>query len=301
MHASTKVVISFVVIAGCGDDGGGGGDAGASMVPPETQPALVALITGTSGSVALGAPLLPEAEALRDDTRVDQPLMRDTAAQESVEMGVSGNSIVTDPMCVAYVWSGLMVDITFTSCTLEATGESLTGAMQLAVSFAPTEMRMTFTDLMVGDLGLDGWVAVRTGGNCPTGMDTCLDCRDTDPTCTRMREPQQTLLADITISLAETFAIDIVDGTISHDATGSTLNATGTVDGTTLDGAYTATALFWATGACLPSSGTVVYTPEGGTPISIGFTSATPATGEVEVTIAPFPTTTQALFTPCGM
>jgi hypothetical protein len=271
------------------------------MVPPESEEAIQALVAGTSGSVALGAPLIPEAEALRDDSRLDMPLMRDTAVQESVEMGVSGNSIVTDPMCVTYAWSGSMVDITFASCTMEATGEPLNGAMQLAVSFAPTEMRMTFTALTIGDLGLDGTVGVRTGGNCPTGMDTCLDCRDTDTTCMQMREPQQTIYADITISLEDTFSLTVADGTVSNDATGSTLSATGSIDSSTLNGSYAATSLHWNMMECLPSSGQIVYTPEGGTAVTLTFLPTTPATGEVDVNYGTFHVGTQALFAPCGM
>jgi len=283
------------------EDSGPVGDAGSASVPPEAQSALVALVGGTGGAVALGAPLLPQAEALRDDSRLDSPLMRDDAARESVVAGVSGMSVVTDPMCVTYTWSGLSVNIAFASCTLEATGLPLDGMLGLAVSFAPIEIRMTFAALQVGDLSLDGMVGIRTGGGCPMGMDTCLNCRDTDPTCMEMRAPQQTIFADLTVSLTEDFTITIMDGTVTHDAAGSAVSGIGMVTGGSLAGTFDAMALQWAMGQCLPSSGTLVYTPPTGAPITVTFLSTTPETGAVEVTLPPFPTTTQVLFTPCAM
>jgi hypothetical protein len=269
------------------------------MLGPEEEALLGALFEGSSAAAAIGAPLVPAGEQLRDDTRVDMAGTREGAARDRVEEGISGNSVVTDPACTTYAWSGLMVTATFDMCVLELTMLPLDGSITLGVSFFPTEFQAAFGALTVGDLSLDGTIGVRTGGNCRAGSDACSLCPDTDPECAEMRENQQTLWANLVLMSGEMYALALDDVTATSDAAATTVTGGGSISSSTASATFTATSLRWATGDCLPTSGTVLVTPAGGTAITVEPTATTPSTGIVNVTIPPFPAVPVMITSPC--
>ena len=157
---------------------------------------------------------------------------------------------------------------------------------------------MTFTDLQVGTLGLDGELALLLGGRCRLGDDSCTQCRDDDPECMATRENQQTLTADLTIESGMTATLTIEGMEIVYDETGATLNGAAEVASSTSSGTLTATDVHWNPMECLPSSGTVTYATGG--PTTTGeFQASTPTTGNVLVTIPPFPQVETMLFEAC--
>lgn len=308
MRTSWIVGVVCVFVVGCGDDGGardsgprdaGMLDAGMAELPPQVSEALGAVVQGLAAATGLTAPLVPSGERLRD-MPLATPADRDMAAQTSVEDGVAGNSIVTEPMCVAFSWAGLTVTATFTSCVMEATGEVLDGSISLTVSFTPTTYTLAFTALTIGDLGLDGELNLRLGGGCIGADAVCAACRDVDTTCMMMRAPQRTVFGDITVSLGTEFALSLEELRLDTDAAGTTVNGTGAVTSTAASGSFTATDLHIAMGQCLPTSGTLLFTPATGLPATIGFLPTTPTDGIVNVTMPPFPTVPMMLFMPCG-
>lgn len=138
----------LVLLTGaCGDDAVGTGGAGGEEAPPaSTEPLASAVTEGTAIAVALATPLFADGDRLRQE--------RDTAtegrAQELVENGVAGNSIVTSSGCVSFAWSGLSATITFAGCTMEATGLPLDGTMTLGATIDPTSFEMSFAPLTIG-------------------------------------------------------------------------------------------------------------------------------------------------------
>ena len=293
----------------CGDDDtttDAGTDAGADsatdsggMVSDDDAVAIDLALQALAASAALAGPLVPEGEMLRDDSRLDSPDMREDTARERVESGVSGNSIVTDETCVGYAWAGLMVTITFTDCVMEATGEPLTGMLTLGVALFPTQFNMTFTDLQIGALGLDGNVSLLLGGGCREGDGGCAPCRDVDPECAEMRANQQTLSADLTIESGTTATLAIEGMEIVYESgTGATVNGTAEITSPTSSGTLTGTDVHWNPMECLPSSGTLTYDSTGPT-TTVEFQATTPTTGNVLVTIPPFPQVETMLFEAC--
>jgi hypothetical protein len=111
---------------------------------------------------------------------------------------------------------------------------------------------------------------------------------------------QQTLWADINVSLAEDFAIVLDDVQLDYDTAGTTVSGSGMISSGTVDASFTGNAVHWNTGECLPTSGTLVYTPTGGTAMTAEMLATTPADGIVNVTIPPFPAFPYMLFEPCA-
>lgn len=304
MRDALLSIVALALVAGCGDDAMTGTDAGRpdasgdvdAGLSPEATAALTTATQALGTAAALTAPLVSDAETLRDvGGRMDGEA-RDSTARDRVESGVSGNSVVTEPSCTTYDWRALTVTITFAGCVLEATGESLDGVVTLAVSFHPTTLALTMEGLSVADTTVDGALTLNVGGECAPEMAGCLACRDGDAECAAMRASQRTVTGSLTVTSGGTTTLSIEEITVSSDASGTTVSGTATIDGS----AVVATDVFWATGDCLPTSGAVSVASLGGT---IRFLPATPATGEVEVTVStPLGdvTTTQALFTPCG-
>ena len=110
---------------------------------------------------------------------------------------------------------------------------------------------------------------------------------------------QQTLWANISFDLGEAVSMTLSDITVAHDAAGTTVDGTGTVVSPSFDGSFTLTSVNWATMACLPSSGGVLYQPTAGAAATIDLLPTTPDDGIVDVTIAPFPAFPYMLFDPC--
>jgi len=282
-------------------DGDGDADGEDPELSAEAEAALGALVEGLTASVALGAPLVEDGEGLRDDpdsgTAGD---LRNGAARDRIENGVARDSIVTDAACVTFDWRLLTATITFTGCTLELTGESLDGVLVLRVTFGPVVFAMTFEDLVVGDTTIDGTVAMAFGGRCTAEDPECVQCRDDDPECAEEQESQRTLTADLTITTGTTFALTLEEiEVVIVDSGTTTISGAGSISSESIEGDLTFTDVTFATGDCLPTSGTVLL--DDGSPFTttITFLPTTPATGEVTVQIGAFPSVTTALFTPC--
>ena len=57
------------------------------------------------------------------------------------------------------------------------------GVLTLSVSFGPVVFAMTFDELTVGDITLDGAVSMTFGGVCRDDDPECTPCADDDPEC----------------------------------------------------------------------------------------------------------------------
>jgi len=297
-------LLVMLAVSGCrpaaGADAGPATDAGDSdgAVPPGTNEAIVATVEVVSAAMALGAPLATDGAALRDDSTAARPGdARNTAAQTRVEDGVSGHSIVTDPMCVAFAWDfasePISVTVTFSSCTLEASGESLDGAITIGVRFGPTELVMSFDALHIGLLSFDGSVSVRLGGRC--GPDTgggCVVCGDADPACMATQANQQTLVANVMVETGGVFTITLDETTLTTDATGTTLSGGGSITSGSYSGDFTLNDTFIAMGDCLPSMGSVDLDDGGGLMVTYTFLATSPTDGSVYVQVNGFPSLT---------
>lgn len=292
-----------------GTDGGprdaGGGDAGRSdsgagpdagpvdvSVSEEGRTALIHAARGLSAARALAAPLVQDAEQLRDDPRSDRPtLERRMETEARVEDAVAGNSIVTDPNCVRFNWAlgMLSATITFTDCVLEATMQRLDGAITLAVSFGPLRFSLAFTDLAIDTLGIDGTVALNVGGTCGSMDDTCTQCRDNDPTCQAQTEAQRTVTLDLTITSSTTASLSFEALTLTLAATETTVDGAGAIMSPGISGDLTATGLTAVNGDCLPSDGTLDLEPAPNLVYRATFLPSTPSTGEVYLQVNGFP------------
>jgi hypothetical protein len=273
-------------------------DAGMSA----SDPALIALTRGISTAAALAGPLVAEGQMLRDDTRAEMPgTERRTTAQERLENGISGNSIVTDPACVAFDWNliRVIVTVTFTGCIMEATGESLDGQIVLDVNFGPTEFILTFNSLMIAEVGLDGEVGLRLGGTCGDADPECVTCPDGDTACAEMQANQRTMWAAVSFSLGEDFNIVLTDMQLDNDGLGSTVSGAGTITSPSFSGTFTANALRWNVMECLPAAGSLVYSPAAGPQATATMLATTPTDGVVSLEVPPLPVVPYPLFTPC--
>ena len=233
-----------------------------------------------------------DAETLRDAAGPLDAANRQTMARAGVEAGVSGNSVVTDSACVSYSWSGLSATITFADCELEETGESLTGAVTLSVSFHPTSFGLTFSSLTSGSRNIDGSLTLNVGGACQTDDQACTPCGDSDPSCGARRVSQRTVTGNLTITDGGSTTLAIESLSIVNTSGAGT-----TVSGTVTSGGITVAAsdLSWNQGDCLPSSGTVTLDES----LIVTFDASTPTTGNVSVQLPPLPPVTQMLFAAC--
>lgn len=273
------------------------GDFDAGVAEPAPSEAMIAVSTGISAAAALAAPMVQDAEQLRDTPDALPGAAREGATRTRVEDGVAGNSIVTDPACVTFDWTAireLRVTITFASCTLEATGEPLDGMLSMQVLFGPSRVAMEFTALTIGTIDIDGSLELAVGGVCRVGDTTCVRCADADTTCMAAQANQRTLNADLTVSSGAGFAITLDAVQIDADATGRTINGAGTIASTAFTGTFTATDVFANTGDCLASGGSVDL-DDGrvwlGVPVitTMTFLPTTPADGEVYLQVNGFP------------
>ncbi|MCC7543061.1 MAG: hypothetical protein IT379_42990 [Deltaproteobacteria bacterium] len=273
-------------------------DAGPSS---ETTMATAALVRAVGTAVAIAGPLVADGEALRDGpTGLDS---RETTTRDRIENGVSGNSVVTDPACTTFDWSGLSVTVTFAGCVLEATGESLDGSVRLRVAFAPTAIGISFEALTVGSSSIDGTLELLLGGSCAAGDPTCTQCRDVDATCMARTQAQRTLQGDVTVAAAGGAPVSVsLTATVEHDASGTRATGSGTLESSALDGSFTATDLLWAMGDCLPSSGTLVLDDGSSSltnPATVGFLAVTPTDGTVSLRLGALPAAEVMLLEPC--
>lgn len=287
-----------LVLAACGgsstpvDGGTTGTDAGTAELPPATATAVTSAGFALGLAAALTGPLLPQAESLRDDGgRLDGPA-REARAHTDVEAGVSGMSVVEPPTCATYVWAGMSVTATFAGCTLETTGESIDGSIGIAVGFFPTMLTLTFTDLVVGTTHVDGMLTVNVGGQCGGADLGCTLCGDADAMCHELRANQSTVTGNLTVTSSGMTVLAIDSLSLDVDATGVSVTGDFTIDAVS----FSAAAVHWNTGDCLPTSGTATASSPAAT---ITFLPTTPADGIVQVTVGAFPPFSQMLFMAC--
>jgi len=190
--------------------------------------------------------------------------------------------VVTPPTCATYAWSGLSATVTLAGCTLEATGEPVSGTVGLALTLRPTTFVLTFASLTAGSSTVDGSVTLHAGGT-DLGAATTLD-------------------ADLTLSGGGASTHLVAVGlSVSGTATAISAGGTFTVESGGTTTTIVADTVTWASGQCLPSSGTLQLT--GSTfplPTTIVFLPTTPADGMVEVHVGSFPPATVALLPPCS-
>lgn len=287
-------LLALWALSACGDDDADGSDAavvadgGLDAAEAET---VEAATVSLAYAAALTAPLIPDAQMLRDNGGVLDGVAREMMTQMRVENGVSGNSVVTDASCVTFVWGGLSATVTFNNCILEETGEPLSGSISLAVSFHPSEFVLTLSDLTSGSRTLSGNLTLNVGGACSDQDKNCSACPDTDPSCEARRQNQSTLSGNLTVMEGGSTTVTIESLTLARNATGTTVSGTVASSSSSL----TASNIRFEQGDCLPSSGTL--TLDGN--ITVEFVSTTPSTGTVNITVPPFPTIPQMLFEAC--
>lgn len=282
--------LAMGILGGCqtGETADAGGDSDADTdadadsdsdsdpgTPESAAPFAAAFSQGAGSAVALGAPLVTHGTDLegRDAAGEDD-------AHTAVENGVSRDSVVTDPACVAYSWAGLSVTITFTDCVLETTGQSLDGALTLAVELAPVVFTLTFDSLAIDADTTDGTIALSwTGPDGSPGVGF-----DVDLTYTTAGAASHIVLQDFTVIA---------------DATSAVIAGSGSLQSGAIDASFDATDVTWTTGNCHPTSGSVEYEDGGAWPVTITFLPTTPADGIVEVQVGPFPSAPVALLSAC--
>ena len=241
---------------------------------PEATAAYVEAIDLAGGiASAMGGGLRDEGTAIRNER--DGGTDTQTGTRDRFETGVARDSVVNEPTCATFDWTALTATVTFDNCTFEQTGSSLTGTLTAAITFTPLQVTLTFDSIAVDGRSVDGSVILTFSSEAlnveaSLGFDTA--------------QGATTLDLDGAIVVSDT-GIVVFDGTgaLTTPAASNSLTASG---------------ITWVQGDCPPSDGSAVVTTDG-TPTTMRFLSSTPATGEVEITVPPFPATTAALLEPC--
>ncbi len=258
--------------AGGGGTGGSGAEGGAGGASAQSaEPLASEAVEATAATISLAAPLFLGGDQLRQE----QDSADDNRAQDLVEDAVATNSIVTEAACVTFDWSGLTASITFTDCTLEATGLPLDGGITFTVTINPTSFALDFEQLTMGPSTVDGSVAVSFTGDGMLG---------------------RTTTADLTLSDgAETTHFTLTGGRLDVEAGSVSANGSGTISTSALDAAYEVDDVSWAQGDRCPSGGTLALDQEGLPNVTVTFLPTTPSDGAVEVQIGSFPSFTEVL------
>lgn len=273
---SSLLMLSCVALLACGrmNEANDAASTVDAAIDPATAQAISATMEVIGVAASLGAPLAPDGAMLRTD------LAPDAMAHTRTEHGFSGSSVVTPTTCATYAWSGLMASVTLAGCTLEATGLPVSGTVSVAVTTRPVTFTISVTALVVNGTTYDGHVTLTLGGTDTMPMPPSLD-------------------VDLTTTDGTTTMHLTATGlTVAATATSMTIDGSASITSGTTTTAITMTNLTWAMGQCLPSSGTAALTT-GALTTTLGFSAATPTTGNVTVTIPPFPSSTQMVFTPC--
>jgi hypothetical protein len=267
-------------------DTGSGRDVPARDVPvtsddapisPDGAQAFADLVRALELATAASAPMADDAMMLRGDLTPT-----DGEGQDRGAMGFSGGSVVTPSSCAAYSWTGLTASVVLTGCTLESTGTSISGTITIEVSFRPGSFRLSFTSLMVDTSSFDGFVQITSGGTDVRPMP----------------------VVDLMLAYSSPMGLGSVSATgltVSGDSmTGISVSGTLSFTNGGSSTSVVATDVFWAPMECNPSRGTLAV--DGAPfplPATITFLPTTPTTGEVTVSMPPFPDSTLALLPPC--
>jgi len=242
------------VLAACG-----GGDEEAATPPTSAREMAVTVAMGAGATVMMGTPLVASGDAVRLDGTPSEG-----EARVEVEAAVSGNSLVTPPTCASYAWTGLSASITFTACTIEATGTPLSGTIGLAVTLDPASIAVTLTALDVGGETYDGSMSLTFGGTDLMVVRTWM----VDLTYTPVSGPSAHYLMATEVRPALQMVI---------------VNGTGSVTAGQVARSATLTSVTWKTGECLPSAGSLEYMDNEVGLVKITFLAATPVDGTVTV------------------
>ena len=254
---------------GSGSGNGGGGAGGAAA--PSAEPLASAVVEATAAAIAMAGPLYIGGDQLHQE----QDSADEDRAQNLVEDAVATNSIVTDGTCVAFDWMGLTCEITFTECTLEATGLPLDGGLTFTVTITPTAFVLDLDQLTLGPSTADGSVAVNFTGDGMLGRTTS---------------------ADLTLSTGAAMThFTLEGGRLNVDPGMISARGSGTITTGALDAAYDADAVTWVQGDKCPSSGTIELAQEGLPTMTVTFLPTTPDDGAVEVTVGNFPSVSEVL------
>src|ERR1043165_249399 len=90
-------------------EGVGEGEGEGVAVPEDAAAIIAAFDTGAATSVGLDVPLRADAGEIHRQ----RDGLADAQTQALVEDGVRDNSIVVDPTCVTFAWTGLTATVTF--------------------------------------------------------------------------------------------------------------------------------------------------------------------------------------------
>lgn len=256
-----------ILCVACGD--------GKTKQEEQIETSTYSITTTAITAAIVGAPMSGEAEELyRDRDRAS-----DEEARTRSETSVTGE-MVEDPACVAFEWTDLVAEVTFTDCVSRRTGQDIDGTASLSVSLRPSTIFVfTFTDLVVGDTSFDGSVTLEyTGAG---------------------EGPTSTITADLTFEEDGASANVTLDEVVV-DVVGDvyTLIGDGHVVTSIVDAGFTATDVTLVAGDCLPTSGSLTFTIDEVLTV-VTFTDETPSTGVVGVQIGEDAGENMDVFPPC--
>ncbi len=229
--------------------------------PESLSEVVLGFTEGASVAADFTSGLKGDGDQLQGEMR-DGPVANDRA-QGAFENGVSGNSVVDEPTCVTYTWGeGLQVVVVFDGCVAEQSGETIDGTLQATLAFRPVTFGLVLEDLAVGATTFNGTLDLAFGDNGGVNADLQFDTAEGSTALT---------LSNLTIALPE--------------GGGVAFNGSGTVTNTKTT-SFDVDQVAFATGDCLPSSGTLSF-EDGGNPVTATFLPTTPTAGTVLVTWPP--------------
>lgn len=256
-----------ILLASCGD--------GKTKQEEQIETSTYSITTTAITAAIVGAPMSGEAEELyRDRDRAS-----DEEARTRSETSVTGEMVV-DAACVAFEWTDLVAEVTFTDCVSQRTAQTIDGTASLSVSLRPSTIFVfTFTDLQVGDTSFDGSVTLEyTGAG---------------------EGPTSTITADLTFT-AEGDGANVTLNEVVVDVVGDvyTLIGDGHVATSIVDADFDVTDVTLVSGDCLPTSGSITFTIDEVLTV-VTFDDETPATGVIGVQIGEDEMENMDVFSPC--
>lgn len=250
-------------------------------------PIARAFVTGVGAVNTLSEPMASYAELASAHGGGDakQPsegdLETERQVQGDLENSMAQTGFVTDPACIAYSFSGLTMTIDFDQCVVASTGELLDGSTMLGVGLSPISLNLGFETLQIGDAAFDGSLGFALAY---------------DPALGYVFETQATLSYE---NDEDAVSVTISDLDVQLASTGALTSGALDVDTAETSADVAFASVHWATGQCLPSSGSLSY-DDGGVPVTITFLPTTPMDGVVSVQVGGLPAQDLAVFPPCA-